>query len=156
MARSPTPPSGLPPQGVPPSGAVAVKVAADALERASPYPLSRLAPPFDLVDVAREIQDADRMLGAVVGGQLDVIAKQIHALQDQARTLLEKARVAGELHRAACHFKKRPGHIYHLYRRADGVAYFSMLSPADWGGQPPHAFEGSYRLEVDLGWTAMA
>jgi hypothetical protein len=31
--------------------------------------------------------------------------------------------------------------------------YFSMLSPADWGGAPPHAFEGSYRLEADMRWT---
>ncbi len=28
-----------------------------------------------------------------------------------------------------------------------------MLSPEEWGGSPPHAFEGSYRLEVDMTWT---
>jgi len=144
MARLPTPPD-----------APLAEVPVEALERASPYPLSRLAPPFDLIDIAREIQNADRMLGAVVGGQLDVIAKQIQVLQDQARGLLEKARVAGELHRAGCHFKKRPGHIYHLYRRSDGVAYFSMLSPGDWGGEPPHPFEGSFRLEIDQSFTPM-
>ncbi len=120
---------------------------------ASPFPLSRLAPSFDLVDTAREIQDADRMLGAVVGGQLDVIAIQIRALQDQARSLLEKARQAGELHRAGCSFKKRPGAVYHLYRRPDGSSYFSMLSPSEWRGVPPHPFEGSFRLEIDASWT---
>ena len=124
-------------------------------EHASPYPLSRLAPAFDLIDVAREIQEADKMLGAVVGGQLDVIAKQIQALQEQAQALLEKARVAAELHRADCHFKKRPGHVYHLYRRPNGSAYFSMLSPKEWGGRPPHRFEGSYRLEIDQSWTSV-
>lgn len=124
-------------------------------DHASPYPLSRLAPAFDLIDVAREIQEADKMLGAVVGGQLEVIAKQIQALQEQAQALLEKARVAAELHRADCHFKKRPGHVYHLYRRPNGTAYFSMLSPKEWGGAPPHAFEGAYRLEVDQSWTAV-
>jgi hypothetical protein len=124
-------------------------------EHASPYPLSRLAPAFDLVDIAREIQEADKMLGAVVGGQLDVIAKQIQALQDQAHGLLEKARIAAELHRAGCHFKKRPGHVYHLYRRPNGSAYFSMLSPKEWRGAPPHPFEGSFRLEVDQSFTAV-
>jgi hypothetical protein len=28
-----------------------------------------------------------------------------------------------------------------------------MLSPEDWRGHPPHAFEGSYRLEPDMSWT---
>ncbi len=117
---------------------------------ASPHPLSRLAPKFDLVDAAREIEQADRMLGAVVGGQLELIAQQIRELKQKAEELLEGARVSAELHRAACHFVKRPGHIYHLYRRPDGGAYFSLLSPAEWSGEPPHRFEGSFRLELDL------
>ena len=123
---------------------------------ASPYPLSRLAPPHDLLDVAREIQKADAMLGAVVSGKLQVIAEQIRALQDQARAILGAAHRDGELHRARCAFKKRPGAVYHLYRRAEGATYLSMLSPEDWSGKPPHAFEGSFRLEADLSWTPAA
>jgi len=121
--------------------------------RSAAYPLSRLAPRFELVDVAREIQDADRVLGSVVGGQLEVIAEQIRSLQDKARHILERAELAAQLHRARCHFKKRPGHVYHLYRRSPTDAYLSLLSPAEWGGAPPHAFEGSFRLEVDMAWT---
>ena len=34
-----------------------------------------------------------------------------------------------------------------------GSLYFSMLSPAEWGGRAPHPFEGSYRLEADMSWT---
>ncbi len=121
--------------------------------RTSPYPMSRLAPAHDLVDVARQIAEADRTIGTVVGGKLDVIARQIRALQDEARTLLDDARRDLDLHRAECNFAKRPGTLYHLYRRQDGRLYFSMLSPDDWGGAPPHAFEGSYRLEADQSWT---
>ena len=33
----------------------------------SPYPISRLAPSFGLVDMAREIEAADTMLSAVAG-----------------------------------------------------------------------------------------
>ncbi|XYH98016.1 DUF2452 domain-containing protein [Sorangium sp. So ce1128] len=119
----------------------------------SPYPLSRLSAPHELVDVAREIQQADALLGAVTGGKLAQIARQIRSLQEQARQVLEAAQRDSELHRAACNFKKRPGHVYHLYRRGDGVRYLSMLSPEEWGGAPPHAFEGSYRLELDMSWT---
>lgn len=122
-------------------------------DSASPYPVSRIAPAFDLVDVAREIQEADRVTSAVVGGQLDVIAEQIRALQEKARAILDQARRTAELHRASCNFKKRPGAIYHLYRRPNGEAYFSMLSPADWGNAPPHPFEGSFRLEIDASFT---
>ena len=121
--------------------------------QASPYPLSRLAPVHDLVDAAREIQEADRMLGTVTGGKLGLLARQIRALQEEARALLDAARRDAELHRAECRFQRRPGHVYHFYRRPDGKLYLSMLSPDDWRGSPPHAFEGSYRLEADMSWT---
>lgn len=124
----------------------------DAPRAAAPYPLSRLSAPHDLVDMAREIQTADQMLGVVAGGKLEAIARQIRALQEQAAAVLSAARRDAELHRAVCSFKKIPGHVYHLYRRPSGERYFSLLSPEDWG-TPPHAYEGSYRLEADLRFT---
>jgi hypothetical protein len=122
---------------------------------ASPYPMSRLAPAYDLVDVAKEIQEADEVLTAVVGDKLSLIADQIRQLQEQARKVLDAAQRDVELHRAECSFKKRPGTVYHLYRRRGGEnrLYFSMLSPADWNGQPPDDFEGSYVLGVDSSFT---
>lgn len=122
----------------------------------SPYPMSRLSAPHDLIDVAREIQQADALIGAVTSSRLELLARQIRALQDEARAILEAARRDSDLHRAACNFKKRPGHMYHLYRRDDGRRYFSILSPQDWGGSPPHTFAGSYRLEVDMSWTPVS
>ncbi|EYF05931.1 DUF2452 domain-containing protein [Chondromyces apiculatus] len=124
--------------------------------RAAPYPLSRLAPPHGLIDVAREIQQADALLGAVTGAKLETLARQIRRLQEEARVILEEAQRDGELHRVACSFKKRPGQVYYLYRRSEGSRYFSMLSPEEWGGSPPHGFEGGYRLEADMSWTPEA
>ena len=124
-------------------------------EHASPYPLSRLAPRFDLVDAAREIQHADTLLGAVVGNKLSLIAEQIRALQAQARAIVEEARESGDLHRVECRFQKSAGGVYHLYRRPDRTRYFSLLSLDDWGGSPPHAFEGSFRLEADMSFTPL-
>jgi len=123
--------------------------------RALPYASSRLAARIDLVDMAQEIEKADQAIGMVVGGKLEVIRDQMRALQEEARRLLEEARVAARLHRARCNFRKIPGKTYHLYKRSEDELYFSMLSPADWGGSPPHAFEGSYRLEVDMSWTPL-
>jgi len=125
----------------------------DGPARTSPYPMSRLAPAHDLVDVARQIQQADRTIGTVVTSKLDVIAKQIRLLQEEARGILEGARRDLDLHRAECSFSKRAGGLYHLYERPDETLYFSMLSPDDWRGSPPHAFRGSYRLEADQSWT---
>jgi hypothetical protein len=120
---------------------------------ASPYPLSRLSAPINLIDVAREIQAADTVLSAVAGGKLEAIARQIRALQQEAARTLEEARQDAELHRVHCSFKKIPGKLYHLYERPSGERYFSLLSPDDWSGRPPHRFLGSYRLEADMRFT---
>lgn len=93
------------------------------------------------------------MLGTVTGNKLQLLAKQMRALQEEARLILEAARRDAELHRATCNFQRRPGQAYHFYRRPDGALYISMLSPEDWRGQPPHTFMGSYRLEADMSWT---
>jgi len=121
--------------------------------RSTPYPMSRLAPRFELVDLAAEIARADETVTLVASARLDVIRQQIVALQEQARVVLDEAARAARLHRARCNFRKVPGRVYHLYRRDDGERYFSMLAPEDWSGAPPHAFEGSYRLEADQTYT---
>jgi len=119
----------------------------------SPYPVSRLAPGFGLVDLAREIEQADQMVSARLGAQLQVIAEQVKALQAQAREILQQARADQRLHHARCAFRRIPGRVYHLYEQPDGGLAFSMLSPGDWRGQPPKPFLGSYRLESDMSWT---
>ncbi|MDA8165327.1 MAG: DUF2452 domain-containing protein, partial [Desulfobacteraceae bacterium] len=109
-----------------------------------------------LVDLAREIEEAERMVNARVDAKLQVIAGQIKALQEEARAVLAEARQDQQLHHARCHFQRRPGQVYHLYRQDDGSLTFSLLSPNDWQGRPPHPFVGSYRLEADLSWTPLA
>lgn len=121
-------------------------------QRSSPYPVSRLAPAFGLVDLAEEIEQADRMISGRANAQLAQIAQQVRSLQAQAREILQAASEDMQLHRAKCQFKRIPGKIYHLYRHANGELHFSMLSPDDWRGKPPHPFVGSYRLEADLSW----
>ncbi|EXJ14417.1 DUF2452 domain-containing protein [Imhoffiella purpurea] len=120
---------------------------------ASPYPVSRLAPSFDTGELSAEVAKAESMLSARTGAKLRVIADQIALLQQEARKVLDEARDEQVLNRAECAFKRIPGKTYHLYRRASGKSFFSMLSPDEWGGAPPHAFLGSYRLETDYSWT---
>ena len=118
-----------------------------------PYPASRLTPAIDLVDLAKEIAQADTLVNTRVNAQLQVIADQIKTLQDQARDILASAQKDQTLHRATCSFKRIPGKVYHLYEKENGDIYFSLLAPADWGAQAPHQFIASYRLEADMSWT---
>lgn len=122
--------------------------------RAAPYPLSRMAPSYSLVDVAATIQAADQTLATMTGGKLTLIADQIQRLQQEARSILEKAKRDAELHRVSCQFVKKPGGIYHLYRREeDGVLWFSRLAPEEWVTPQAQTFEGTYLLELDQSFT---
>ncbi len=122
-------------------------------DRSAPYPVSRLAPAVELVDLAQEIARADEVIRARSNAELRLIAEQIRSLQAKAREILEAAQRDQDLHRIPCSCRRVPGKVYHLYRRDDGSRYFSLLSPADWGGHPPHTHQGAYRLEPDMRWT---
>ncbi|QVL50357.1 MAG: DUF2452 domain-containing protein [Thiocapsa sp.] len=119
----------------------------------SPYPVSRLAPAFDSGELASEVARAESMLSARTGAKLRVIADQIKLLQQEARKVLADAKEEQTLTRAQCAFKRIPGRTYHLYCKTVGEPFFSMLAPAEWGGEIPYAFLGSYRLETDYSWT---
>ncbi len=123
-------------------------------EHAAPYPLSRLAPQIGLIDLAREITQADKVINVRVSAKLQVLVDQIRVLQDEARAVLNAAARDQELHQIPCSFEKKPGKLYHLYRRADASPYFSLLAPAEWGTQPPHQYVDSYTLNGDMSWTA--
>lgn len=95
---------------------------------------------------------AHLMLGAVNRARLEIIAEQIRHLQEEAARILDKAREDAMLHGVEIRFQRRVGATYHLYRKANGVLYMSMVSPEEWG-VPPDEPIGSYRLEFDQSWT---
>jgi hypothetical protein len=125
-------------------------------QRSSSYPTSRLSVPFEPVNQIEAIKDSDRMLGAVARGKLQLITEQIENLKKQARDIIMKAEVDMRLHRAICSFEKRVGHTYYLYEKNEEENYFSMLSPQDWRGHPPHRFLGAYKLESDQSWLEVS
>ncbi len=120
--------------------------------RRSPYPTDRSAPPATLVDLAAQIEQADRQLATTTNAKLQVIAGQIAALQEEARRILEEARESRRLHRVECRLPKVVGRTYHLYEKEDGTLYFALLSPADWRGKPHHPYRGAYTLRDDYTW----
>merc|ERR1719383_1541655 len=111
---------------------------------------------YDLVELAANIQKADEFTRATAGSKLSVIAEQVRFLQDQARRVLEEARINGLLHKTACNFKKVPGKTYYIYkqRKNPDEEMLSMISPEEWGPGGPE-FVAGYRLEFDMSWTPL-
>ena len=118
----------------------------------SPYPLSRLAPSIELVELARELSEADDMLTVQATAQLRLLAEQMAQLRAKARRILSETREHQELHRAQCGFSKKPGHAYHLYKKRSGTLVFSLVGPSEWGPKAPFEYVGTYRLELDKTW----
>ncbi|TGK91452.1 DUF2452 domain-containing protein [Leptospira brenneri] len=116
------------------------------------YGTSRLAPSISLVDRAKEIEMAEESVKLHVHGKLEIIANQIRRLKEEAEQILEQAEKDIELHKARCQFEKKPGQIIHLYEKETGT-YFSLLSPNDWGKNPPHPYKGSYTMNPDRSFT---
>lgn len=113
------------------------------------HPARTSDPPFSLVQRAQEIEKADEVVQSHVHGKLDVIARQIRTLQEEARDIIGRAERDMELHRIKCNFEKKPGMALYLYQKSNGDKHFSILSPAEWGASLPHEFLGGYRLAAD-------
>merc|ERR1711936_1480237 len=111
---------------------------------------------FDLVELAAQVQKADQFTRATAGSKLTVIAEQVRFLQEQAKKVLEDARLNALLHKTACNFKKVPGKTYYVYKRRANPdeEMLSMISPEEWGPGGPE-FVGGYRLEFDMSWTEL-
>lgn len=124
----------------------------------SPYPVSRQAPSIDLVELAKEVAEADDLLTIQAVGKLRILAQQIEQLRKKAQEILAETKRDQQLHRVRCGFKKRPGGIYYLYSRKDNSLLFSIISPDEWNRSLTAAgltFKGSYRLEGDRSWTPL-
>lgn len=113
------------------------------------YPSRTLDPPFDLVDRAKEIEVAEDSLKSHVSAKMEVIVQQIRSLQQQAQLILDQAKEDLSLHLVKCNFEKKIGQSFYLYQKENQMRYFSLLSPQDWKGSPPHQFLGKYRLRQD-------
>jgi len=124
-------------------------------DHASPYPVSRLGAPVSLVDMAKAIESASAKVALRTNAQLEVIVEQMKALQERAREIIEQASRDVELIHAEWRFHRVPGRLYHLYERADGHRFFSMLGPDEYGGAGPSGFVASYRYEHDESWTRL-
>jgi len=111
---------------------------------------------FDLVELAAQVEKADQFTRATAGSKLQIIAEQVRFLQEQARKVLEDARLNALVHKTNCNFKKIPGKTYYIYKQKKNPdeEFMSMISPEEWGDSGPE-FVGGYKLEYDMSWTEL-
>lgn len=86
---------------------------------------------------------------------LDQIREQIELLARQARDIQQRVRLSEEIYQAELHFEPIIGKIYYLYRRPSGRSVVSMVSPEEWGPQPPYLFVATVHLLSDHTWEIL-
>lgn len=85
--------------------------------------------------------------------QLDQIRKQIELLAQQAQGIKDRVTISEQIYNAEMNFEPLIGFIYHLYERSSGEQYvLSMVSPEEWGANPPYQFIATVELLSDHTW----
>jgi hypothetical protein len=88
--------------------------------------------------------------------QLEQIRKQIELLAQQAKGIQDRISISEQIYNAQMNFEPLIGFVYHLYERRDGSEYvLSMVSPEEWGTNPPYRFVATVELLADHTWDVL-
>jgi hypothetical protein len=88
--------------------------------------------------------------------QLRQIQKQIELLAKQAHAIKSRTEISYQIYEAVIGFEPLIGQLYHLYRRADGMRFVSLVAPHEWGrSQGDRTFIASVRLLADHTWEVV-
>ena len=92
--------------------------------------------------------------------KLKMLANQIKALEDEARTIINETIEIDNLNNVKCSFKKYPGNYYHLYENIihdlninieNNNTFLSILSPEEWNYDTnKYKYLASYFYDYDL------
>ncbi len=85
--------------------------------------------------------------------QLAQIQKQAALLAKQAQDLQKRVEISEKIYTAELSFEPFIGHVYHLYKKAEGYRLY-MIGPEEWGKTKPENIEfiGSIKLLSDHTW----
>lgn len=64
-------------------------------------------------------------------GKLELIAKQISFLQNEAVNIYNNHQINSEINSIKCNFKKVPGTFYYLYEK-NNTKFLSLISNEEW------------------------
>lgn len=84
--------------------------------------------------------------------QLHQIKDQVEKLLAQAQTIHDRIDISEKVYLANCSFEPVMGQTYQLYERSNGTWVLSMVTPEEWGKNPPYYHLASARLLHDHTW----
>jgi hypothetical protein len=86
---------------------------------------------------------------------LNQIREQIELLARQANDIQQRVLISEEIYEAEMNFEPIIAKVYYLFRRSNGKAVVSMVSPAEWGKNPPYTYVATVRLLADHTWEVL-
>lgn len=87
--------------------------------------------------------------------QLDQIREQIELLAKQAQDIQRRVEISEKIYLAEMNFEPIISKTYHLYLRSSGKHVLSMVSPQEWGKNPPFEFVSTVKLLADHTWEVL-
>lgn len=86
---------------------------------------------------------------------LGQIREQIELLAKQAKNIQYRVQISEEIYEAEMNFEPIIAKVYYLYRRSNGKSVVSMVSPPEWGKNPPFKFIATVQLLSDHTWEVL-
>lgn len=83
---------------------------------------------------------------------LEQIRQQMELLARQAKAIQDRVRISEQIYLAEINFSPRIGQIYYLYQRTNGNYVLSLVSPKEWGKNPPFEYLATIELLSDHTW----
>lgn len=88
--------------------------------------------------------------------QMTQLKEQMETLVNQAKSLQRRKEISEIIYQAALAFRPVMGHIYHLYKKADGTHTISLIAPDEWGRKQPYTFIATCQLLYDHTWEVLS
>jgi hypothetical protein len=88
--------------------------------------------------------------------QLNQIYEQMQLLANQAKILNDRKAISHFIYSAEMRFEPFINHVYHLYKRENGIFALSLVGPNDWGKSKQNlTFVATVRLLADHTWDIL-
>lgn len=87
--------------------------------------------------------------------QLDQIKAQIELLARQANEIQQRMTVSERIYEAEMSIDPIVSRTYYLYERDNGKNVLSLVSPAEWGRNPPYDYIATVKLLGDHTWEVI-
>ena len=84
--------------------------------------------------------------------QLNQIKEQVETLIRQAQEIHDRIDISEKIYKADVGFRPIIGKTYHLYEKSTREWVISLISPEEWGKNPPYVFLATVSMLADHTW----